>query len=448
MPLGRRSSKRPNSAGVVSAELLLKEFKIVGQLGVGAFGSVHKAIHAMTGHTVAIKKIEVDTSDPAKGLANEINMIRDLDNVHIVKYLGSFFVKPHLNIVMEYCAAGSVADMMRLLRRTMTEPEIATILQGTLQGLQYMHAKRHIHRDIKSGNVLLVRDGTVKLADFGVAGQLSETTQKRKTVIGSPFWMAPEVIQEVGHDSLADLWSLGILAIEMAEGRPPYSDIHPMRAIFKIAQNAPATFRDPERWSEGLRAVLGKCLVKDTRKRATATVLLKMPFIKTARPAGETLAAATSEVISIMDAKLKRDGTLADLYDGGGGGGVPSPKPSGKDPAPHASDNGDDGSPSGQTFNAGTCMDLNTLVINDDVSDFPDGEKPAFLRHYEEAALAEKKSSLSEVMASDKSDSGSSTPTLLTQEVDLQDLRHRLEVLASAEAKQEKAAKKSPKKRS
>lgn len=183
-----------------------------------------------------------------------------------------------------------------------------------------------------------------------------------------------------------------------------------------------------------------------------------MPFIKGARPAGETLTDATSEVIRIMDAKLERDGTLADLNDGSGGGpgrpGGSGGPDNDRGAAGHApASTGQDGAVDAVqgAFDAGTCMDLNTLVINDDLSDFPDGEKPAFLRHYEEAAVAEKKSALAEVRASDKSDksdSGSSTPTLLTQEVDLQDLRHRLELLASSDGKQEKATKKSPKKKS
>ena len=238
-----------------------------------AYGSVYSAVHTPTGKTVAIKQVTVHQGDQvaAQQLAKEIDMFRDLDSKHIVKYLGSFYVKPNLNvragprapgagmltarqIVMEMMDGRSVADSMRVRRKTMALDEIATILNRTLQGLDYMHKKRHIHRDIKAGNVLLGTDGSgpcVKLADFGVAGQLSESTQKRKTVIGTPFWMAPEVIQEIGHDTYADIWSLGILAIEMAEGAPPYHGMHPMRAIFAIAQNPPPTLQDSSGFSPG-----------------------------------------------------------------------------------------------------------------------------------------------------------------------------------------------------
>lgn len=441
MPLSKSKGKRPSSAGVVSAEILLKEFKFVGQLGVGAFGSVYKAVHAMTKYTVAIKKIEVNASYPAQSLADEISLIRDLDNQHIVKYLGSFFVKPHLNIVMEYCEAGSVADIMRLRRKTMQEKEIATILQGTLQGLQYMHSKRHVHRDIKSGNVLLAKTGTVKLADFGVAGQLSETTQKRKTVIGSPFWMAPEVIQEIGHDSMADLWSLGILAIEMAEGKPPHADIHPMRAIFRIAQNEAPTFKDPSMWGDPFRTLLSKCLVKDPRKRASAKDLLKLPFIKTAKPPGEVLAKVTADAIKIMDEKLKRDGTLAEIDELGGNGGGNKGASAGEGSSAAAGAttlSGGSAGSSGSTIIGGG-VDLGTLVIHDD-EDIPADEKPAFLKHYEEAAARE----VVQRATKGASGSGSSTPTILTQDTDLDDLRERLEVLAG---KRGSVSKKSPRKR-
>lgn len=138
----------------------------------------------------------------------------------------------------------------------------------------------NIFRDIKAGNILLNSEGHAKLADFGVAGQLTDTMAKRNTVIGTPFWMAPEVIEEVGYDCVADIWSLGITALEMAEGKPPYGDIHPMRAIFMIPQKPPPSFRDPDRWTTEFIDFVSLCLVKNPEERATATDLLQHVFIK------------------------------------------------------------------------------------------------------------------------------------------------------------------------
>ncbi|KYQ57968.1 Serine/threonine-protein kinase 3 [Trachymyrmex zeteki] len=186
-------------------------------------------------------------------------------------------------IVMEYCGAGSVSDIMRLRKKTLQEDEIATILSDTLKGLEYLHLRRKIHRDIKAGNILLNNEGHAKLADFGVAGQLTDTMAKRNTVIGTPFWMAPEVIQEIGYDCVADIWSLGITALEMAEGKPPYGDIHPMRAIFMIPTKPPPSFREPDQWSPEFIDFVSGCLVKNPEERATATELLQHEFIGNAK---------------------------------------------------------------------------------------------------------------------------------------------------------------------
>ncbi|XP_061640555.1 serine/threonine-protein kinase 4-like isoform X2 [Phyllopteryx taeniolatus] len=221
---------------------------------------------------------------------------------HVVRYYGSYFKNSDLWIVMEYCGAGSVSDIIRIRSKTLTEEEIASILQSTLKGLEYLHFMRKIHRDIKAGNILLNTEGQAKLADFGVAGQLTDTMAKRNTVIGTPFWMAPEVIQEIGYNCVADIWSLGITAIEMAEGKPPYADIHPMRAIFMIPTNPPPTFRNPDVWSPHFRDFVSQCLVKNPENRATATQLLQHAFIKAAKP-GSILRALISDA---MDIKAKR----------------------------------------------------------------------------------------------------------------------------------------------
>ncbi|XP_068789055.1 serine/threonine-protein kinase 3 isoform X5 [Struthio camelus] len=279
--------------------------------------------------------------------------MQQCDSPYVVKYYGSYFKNTDLWIVMEYCGAGSVSDIIRLRNKThcrtmqvasrtfsasasqpasngewwkkepvasdwhrfstvsavvcrskeqLTEDEIATILKSTLKGLEYLHFMRKIHRDIKAGNILLNTEGHAKLADFGVAGQLTDTMAKRNTVIGTPFWMAPEVIQEIGYNCVADIWSLGITSIEMAEGKPPYADIHPMRAIFMIPTNPPPTFRKPELWSDEFTDFVKKCLVKNPEQRATATQLLQHAFIKNAKP----VSILRDLITEAMEIKAKR----------------------------------------------------------------------------------------------------------------------------------------------
>ncbi|KYO42164.1 hypothetical protein Y1Q_0002792 [Alligator mississippiensis] len=275
-------------------------FDVLEKLGEGSYGSVFKAIHKETGQVVAIKQVPVESD--LQEIIKEISIMQQCDSPHVVKYYGSYFKNTDLWIVMEYCGAGSVSDIIRLRNKTLTEEEIATIVQSTLKGLEYLHFMRKIHRDIKAGNILLNTEGHAKLADFGVAGQLTDTMAKRNTVIGTPFWMAPEVIQEIGYNCVADIWSLGITAIEMAEGKPPYADIHPMRAIFMIPTNPPPTFRKPEFWSDNFTDFVKQCLVKSPEQRATATQLLQHPFVKSAKG----VSILRDLINEAMDVKLKR----------------------------------------------------------------------------------------------------------------------------------------------
>uniref|UniRef100_A0AC34Q9J3 Non-specific serine/threonine protein kinase n=1 Tax=Panagrolaimus sp. JU765 TaxID=591449 RepID=A0AC34Q9J3_9BILA len=229
-------------------------FQIVSKLGEGSYGSVHKAIHKSTGTTLAVKKVPLDT-----------------DLQEIIKEI----------TIMQQCDS-SVSDIMRLRRKTLNELEMGAIIRDTLLGLSYLHSLKKIHRDIKAGNILLNLQGHAKLADFGVAGQLTDTIVKRNTVIGTPFWISPEVIQEIGYDTKADIWSLGITAIEMAEGRPPHADMHPMRAIFIIPTESPPALKHPNEWSQSFNDFISLCLVKKPEERTPADELLKHDFILTA----------------------------------------------------------------------------------------------------------------------------------------------------------------------
>lgn len=203
----------------------------------------------------------------------------DFSSDYLIKFYASFLTDDALWIVMEICKAGSVSDLMSLCAVCLSEDMISSICYDVLQALAYIHENRKIHRDIKAANILLNENARAKLADFGVAGHLSDHLAKRVTVIGTPFWMAPEVIEEVGYGTKADIWSLGITCIEMADGKPPYHDLHPMRAIFMIPSNPPPTLSNPKDYSPQFREFIRQCLIKDPSNRPSAVELLNHPFI-------------------------------------------------------------------------------------------------------------------------------------------------------------------------
>ncbi|KAJ0394461.1 hypothetical protein P43SY_010319 [Pythium insidiosum] len=253
-------------------------YEVLERLGEGSYGRVYKALHRGTADVVALKVVPTDSD--AAAFAHEIHVLERCVSPFIVQYFGSFHFDGHLWIAMEYCAAGSLADLLVLRGgRCLSEREIAGVCANVALGLSHLHAQRHIHRDIKAANILLSADGLAKLADFGVAAQLTNTINKRKTVIGTPFWMAPEVIQETTYDGKADVWSLGITAIELAEGAPPLAQMHPMRAIFLIPSRAPPTLADPAAFSPAFADFLAVCLRKDPAERPDAAALLRHPFL-------------------------------------------------------------------------------------------------------------------------------------------------------------------------
>lgn len=232
-----------------------------------------------TAQVVALKLVPLE-GDECASVTREIAILESCASPFVVQYFGSFLYDAHLWISMEYCAAGSIADLMELRGRCLDERQVAAVCANVALGLEYLHERRNLHRDIKAGNVLLAANGYAKLADFGVSAQLTSTLNKRKTVIGTPFWMAPEVIQESQYDGKADVWSLGITAIEMAEGEPPLAQMHPMRAIFLIPNRPPPTLKRPEDFSPVLSDFIATCLRKDAHERPTASELLTHPFIK------------------------------------------------------------------------------------------------------------------------------------------------------------------------
>eukprot|EP00299_Pterocystis_sp_00344_P013623 c6697_g1_i1.p1 GENE.c6697_g1_i1~~c6697_g1_i1.p1 ORF type:complete len:781 (-),score=148.17 c6697_g1_i1:171-2513(-) len=253
-------------------------FDVLEKVGEGSYGSVYKCLRKADSLICAVKMVPVDDF---KQLEKEINILKQCRSEWIVAYFGCYHKETDIWIVMEYCGIGSVSDLMHVWNLRLTERQIARVCFGVLKGLDYLHSQKKIHRDIKAGNVLLTSDGHVKLADFGVSATLEHTWSKRNTVTGTPYWMAPEVIEQENYNETADIWSLGITAIEMAEGQPPYHDCHPMRAIFLIPQRSPPTLREGGGWSAEFRDFVTKCLMKAPSSRPSAAKLLQHPFITT-----------------------------------------------------------------------------------------------------------------------------------------------------------------------
>jgi serine/threonine protein kinase len=258
------------------------------KIGEGAAGQVFVALDKRSNRQVAIKKMKLD-DESAKLLASEIHMMKSSNHPNIVSYIDSYIVGGELWVVMEFLSNGMLTEWLEQYPNGdchMAEPEIAFVCRETLSALKYIHSLHRIHRDIKSDNVLIGEDGAIKLADFGYAAQLTAQKAKRTTVVGTPYWMAPEVIQGTDYDYKVDIWSLGIMLMELTDGEPPYMEFPPLRALFLITTQGIPGMKEPHKWSPECRDFLSKCLAKDVGARPDAATLLKHPFMNKAGPAG------------------------------------------------------------------------------------------------------------------------------------------------------------------
>uniref|UniRef100_A0A8C0KKS0 Mitogen-activated protein kinase kinase kinase kinase n=1 Tax=Canis lupus dingo TaxID=286419 RepID=A0A8C0KKS0_CANLU len=257
-------------------------FELLQRVGAGTYGDVYKARDTVTSELAAVKIVKLDPGDDISSLQQEITILRECRHPNVVAYIGSYLRNDRLWICMEFCGGGSLQEIYHATG-PLEERQIAYVCREALKGLHHLHSQGKIHRDIKGANLLLTLQGDVKLADFGVSGELTASVAKRRSFIGTPYWMAPEVAaveRKGGYNELCDVWALGITAIELGELQPPLFHLHPMRALMLMSKSSfqPPRLRDKTRWTQNFHHFLKLALTKNPKKRPTAEKLLQHPF--------------------------------------------------------------------------------------------------------------------------------------------------------------------------
>ncbi|XP_066447382.1 serine/threonine-protein kinase 10 [Eleutherodactylus coqui] len=290
-------------------------WEIVGELGDGAFGKVYKAKNRETGILAAAKVIDTKSEEELEDYMVEIEILATCNHPNIVKLLGAYYYDNKLWIMIEFCQGGAVDAVMLELDRGLTEAQIQAICKQMLEALAYLHSIKIIHRDLKAGNVLLTQDGDIKLADFGVSAKNAKTLQRRDSFIGTPYWMAPEVVmcetmKDAPYDYKADIWSLGITLIEMAQIEPPHHELNPMRVLLKIAKSEPPTLAYPSKWSQEFRDFLKTALDKNPQTRPSSMQLLEHPFVNKKVNGNKILRALVAEAKAEVLDEIEENGEL------------------------------------------------------------------------------------------------------------------------------------------
>ncbi|VDP78613.1 unnamed protein product [Echinostoma caproni] len=302
---GGDDPKRKSSINGITRDINPEDqWEVVNELGDGAFGKVFKAVKKNSSIQAALKKVEFDSEIDLEDLMVEIDILTNFKHPNVLSLLEMY---------LELCGGGAIDSIMNTLDQPLNEPQIRFVSHEVLMGLAFLHENLIIHRDMKAGNVLLTLSGEVKLADFGVSAHLANEKQKRDTFIGTPYWMAPEVIacetfKESPYNWKADVWSFGITVIEFAEMRPPYNEINPTRVLLKITKSDPPKLKKPNLWSAEMQEFLARCLLKDPVQRPECKDLLMQPFVR-------DVCEADRQCIRLLLCELKADviDTVEDL---------------------------------------------------------------------------------------------------------------------------------------
>ncbi|XP_028403006.1 serine/threonine-protein kinase PAK 6-like isoform X2 [Dendronephthya gigantea] len=248
------------------------------KIGEGSTGVVCIATEKRTGRQVAVKKMDLRRQQRRELLFNEVVIMRDYHHPNIVEMYGSYLIENELWVVMEFLEGGSLTDIVT--HTSLTEEQIAHISKSCLKALAFLHSQGVLHRDIKSDSILLTTSGQVKISDFGFCAQVTQDVPKRRSLVGTPYWMAPEIIARQPYGPESDIWSIGVMVIEMIDGEPPYFNEQPLQAMRKIRDLNPPTVKNPAKLSPRLKSFIEKALTHNPQERGTALDLLQHPFLR------------------------------------------------------------------------------------------------------------------------------------------------------------------------